>query len=59
MVSAHSPHADAALGYAMHVAAASTQRTTCLAAGGQPARHDAWSDRAADGPPRRDLRGAL
>jgi multiple sugar transport system substrate-binding protein len=48
VVSAYSPHRDAALGYALYVAAGSTQRTTYLAAGGQPAHHDVWSDRAAD-----------
>lgn len=48
MVSAYSPHRDAAVGYALHVAAGLTQRTTYLTAGGQPAHHAAWSDPAAD-----------
>jgi multiple sugar transport system substrate-binding protein len=48
LVSAHSPHRDAALGYALHVASAATQRGTYLAAGGQPAHHAAWSDHVAD-----------
>ncbi len=48
LVSAHSPHRDAALGYALHVASAATQRGTYLAAGGQPAHHAAWSGEVAD-----------
>jgi multiple sugar transport system substrate-binding protein len=48
MVSAYRPHRDAALAYAMYVAAGSTQRTTYLTAGGQPAHAEVWSDRAAD-----------
>jgi len=48
LVSAYSPHRAEAAGYALHVAAAPTQRTTYLAAGGQPAHHEVWSDRTAD-----------
>jgi multiple sugar transport system substrate-binding protein len=48
LVSARRPHRDAALGYALHVASAATQRGTYLAAGGQPAHHAAWSDHVAD-----------
>ena len=36
LVSAHSPHRDAALGYALHVASAATQQGTYLAAAGSP-----------------------
>jgi len=49
MISVYRPHRDEAAGYALHVAAAATQRSTCLAAGGQPAHHDVWADPAADG----------
>ncbi len=48
MVSAYRPHRAEAAAYALHVAAAATQRTTYLAAGGQPAHRAAWSDPAAD-----------
>jgi multiple sugar transport system substrate-binding protein len=48
MISAYRPHRAEAAGYALHVAAAATQRTTYLAAGGQPAHHDVWADPAAD-----------
>ena len=48
MVSAYRPHRAAAAGYALHVASAATQRTTYLAAGGQPAHREVWADRAAD-----------
>jgi ABC-type glycerol-3-phosphate transport system substrate-binding protein len=36
MISAYRPHRAEAAGYALHVAASATQRTTYLAAGGQP-----------------------
>jgi multiple sugar transport system substrate-binding protein len=48
MVSAYSPHREAAVGYALHVAAGLTQRTSYLTAGGQPAHQAAWTDPAAD-----------
>jgi len=48
MVSAYSPHREAAVRYALHVAAGLTQRTSYLTAGGQPAHHAAWTDPAAD-----------
>jgi multiple sugar transport system substrate-binding protein len=47
-VSAYSQHRDAAVSYALYVASAGTQRSTYLAAGGQPAHGDVWSDAAAD-----------
>jgi multiple sugar transport system substrate-binding protein len=48
MISAYRPHRAEAAGYALHVAASATQRTTYLTAGGQPAHHDVWADPAAD-----------
>ena len=48
MISACRPHRAEAAGYALHVAASATQRTTYLAAGGQPAHHDVWADPGAD-----------
>ena len=47
-VSASSKHPDAAVRYALYVASASAQRSTYLAAGGQPAHGEVWSDPAAD-----------
>lgn len=47
-VSAYSQHREAAVSYALFVASSATQRTTYLAAGGQPAHADVWSDTAAD-----------
>ena len=48
MISAYRPHRAEAAGYARHVAASATQRSTYLAAGGQPAHHDVWADPIAD-----------
>jgi hypothetical protein len=48
MISAYRPHRAEAAGYALDVAAAATQRSACLAAGGQSAHHDVWADPAAD-----------
>jgi len=36
MISVYRPHRAEAAGYALNVAAAASQRSTCLAAGGQP-----------------------
>jgi multiple sugar transport system substrate-binding protein len=47
-VSASSQHRDSAVSYALHVASARTQRSTYLAAGGQPAHGEVWSNPAAD-----------
>lgn len=47
-VSAFSQHREAAVSYALYVASSAAQRSTYLAAGGQPAHADVWTDAAAD-----------